>query len=151
MQAFDKLVTDLLYTEYGPQLICLPREFEKKWNTLAKTQVAVIHATYDCLLWESCGISKKWQPAEVWSKLNPLIEAVDERNLALKGLMASMMATKRSEPTRSLWKVIRKGKAMTFVKNKRRFEALKGATNCYKCQVRLQAGHAALWQVCMYF
>lgn len=93
------------------------------------TQKAVIRAAYDCLLWDCCRIAENRNKcgAEVWSKLNPLIKAVGERDHALSVLLDTMKETrqKESETVRSLMKVIRKGRAVNLGKSRRRFEVQK--------------------------
>ena len=149
VQAFDKLVTDLLHIECGLQFLCLPHEIEEKWDNLAKTQVAVVRAAYDCLLWESCSSAEGRPAAEVWSKLNPLIVAVGERNDALKALEDTMKATKRSESTRLLSKVIRKGRTLAFAKSQTRLKALIDAAKTCKYQVKLHASQLCSRVACV--
>ena len=98
------------------------------------TQRAVVRAAYDCLLWDCCRIAENRNKcgSEVCSKL---IKAVDERNQALSALLDALtdIRRKESETVKSLLKVIRKGRAVNFAKNRRRFEVQKKLCDWQVC------------------
>ena len=107
---------------------------EAKWEDLAMTQRTVVRAAYDCLLWSGCCIAEDRNKcgSEVCIKL---IKAVGERNQALRALLDALTDTRRkeSETVKSLLKVIRKGRAVSFAKSRRRFEVQKKQCDWQVC------------------
>ena len=133
-----KRVFDLLYTQYSPLLLCLPRKLEKKYDDLVAAQIAVIHCAFVCLMWEGHGTAKGsgFCPAgDVWWKLNPLLEAVHERDSALKALHDTMKEATKKALSRHSFMYVLGGRTVTFAKSESRFQVFKEAVVRYKLKV----------------
>ena len=102
-------------------------------------QVAVIREAYECLSLANHGVAERREEAEMWTMLNRLIDAVSERDGALKALLGSTMAVQRPEILRSQVKVRGRPVTSAKLKRRRRFEIPQKVVKDYKLQVRLHA------------